>query len=340
MSKASKGSSGKGTSNLRANQCSSYFERPSCGWTEYERCARRDDGSLAFYCCCKLGVPPPPPPSPSPPPASPPLPPHPPRSPPPPVLRPAGGVVLLSTAIACVVVLAVVAVCVFAALAIRRRRRWDAQNIEDHYAVLGVHPSASFEQVRSAYLDLARKLHPDKQLTASERGSTASSTASSTAAADNDIEIQVRSAEPQPEGAEMEQDGRGDESMGASPEGGEDQGQQPSAASAQSAEDAMGKDVSPGLHEDVGGGEAEDTFARVQAAWEVLKNEQRRAKYDEKLARAVRLGRLLPGGASSSAGKGGPKRRLQLSSLVSEYYPNKSSVASKAWMSWFGSNKG
>ena len=31
----------------------------------------------------------------------------------------------------------------------------------DHYRTLGVHPSASVEQIRSAYRDLARRLHPD-----------------------------------------------------------------------------------------------------------------------------------------------------------------------------------
>jgi hypothetical protein len=37
----------------------------------------------------------------------------------------------------------------------------------DHYRVLGVHPSASSEQVRAAYRDLARRLHPDHQRGAS-----------------------------------------------------------------------------------------------------------------------------------------------------------------------------
>jgi len=37
----------------------------------------------------------------------------------------------------------------------------------DHYRVLGVHPSASSEQIRAAYRDLARRLHPDHQRGAS-----------------------------------------------------------------------------------------------------------------------------------------------------------------------------
>jgi hypothetical protein len=37
----------------------------------------------------------------------------------------------------------------------------------DHYRVLGVHPSASSEQIRAAYRDLARRLHPDHQRDAS-----------------------------------------------------------------------------------------------------------------------------------------------------------------------------
>ena len=37
----------------------------------------------------------------------------------------------------------------------------------DHYRTLGVHPTASSEQIRAAYRDLARRLHPDHQRGAS-----------------------------------------------------------------------------------------------------------------------------------------------------------------------------
>ena len=97
---------------------------------------------------------------------------------------------------------------------------------------------------------------------------------------------------------------------------GEDKCQQSSAAGIQPAHDAMGKDESQGVH--VVECDASAKFAKVQAAWEVLKDEERRRRYDEKLARAFRPGRLLPGGATSSVGRNGgkPKRRLQMSPLV------------------------
>lgn len=155
------GSSSGAGSDSRASQCRNYYDRPSCGWTEFtgERCERNDDGSLGFYCCCTMGVPPPPPPSPNPPPASPPLPPRPPRVPPSPMTRSSSsssaGLALL-TSLVCTAVVAAVACVVVGLLLVRRRRRWDAQSIQDHYAIIGVHEKASFEQIRSAYLDLAR----------------------------------------------------------------------------------------------------------------------------------------------------------------------------------------
>jgi hypothetical protein len=39
--------------------------------------------------------------------------------------------------------------------------------MSDHYRTLGVHPAASSEQIRAAYRDLARRLHPDHQRGAS-----------------------------------------------------------------------------------------------------------------------------------------------------------------------------